>query len=553
MATEEVPAWQVSSGEEGADCGPLTPTQMREHLAGLPKPSAPTIYDTTEVDFWRHRHLPAGSVIEFVDPDSDLAEPPHVAVLVIKTESLPTGLWLSVKCIGSPDPQEKKRASGYFRGGRRKIHICSLVDGECPLADEDALHLTKFHWFPPGDYAADWLTSHGKRVVASGKDLELADQRAAPPTPSPPGLGAGGDGTSLVEKRLSALRARAPRVSFADPPAHPISGGQEGRPRGREAGTGGGSRASGSQEVALTAVKREVEEILDSEGSDQRKRSKKKKDLGSTLAKAAQARRAVEAREEKKKKRSRSRSGSKKRKSKKKKRSSSSDNSRSKDDTSSSDESLMAPLKKRSRRHPGSIYKMLEETAVERLSADGVVEEGYESQGLRGQRPKMLTFFQIVLKPHLDPRTRDYKELSMLARSLDLLRDGRLAELADVLSSRLIAIDTASRQGWQVARHLEVFDEGEENTAPAHVLLAAQKHARQVQKAGGKGSWGRSDQWGAESWGLEPRPKGKGKEIKGKGKKGKGKGKPWKGQWGNWSAEGKDKTADGKKKPEGDA
>jgi hypothetical protein len=85
------------------------------------------------------------------------------------------------------------------------------------------------------------------------------------------------------------------------------------------------------------------------------------------------------------------------------------------------------------------------------------------------------------------------------------------------------------------------------------VLLAAQKHARQVQKAGGKGSWGRSDQWGAESWGLEPRPKGKGKEIKGKGKKGKGKGKPWKGQWGNWSAEGKDKTADGKKKPEGDA
>lgn len=303
------------------------------------------------------------------------------------------GIWLTVKSIGSPDPDEKKRASNYFRGGRRRVHICSLVDGVCPLVDEDALHLTKFHWFPPGDFTAEWLSYHGKRVVASGKDLEIAEQRAVPPTPSSPGLGAGGDGKSVVEKRLSALRARGPRVSFAEPPAAPFTSRREGRPREREAGTGGGSCASDSREVALMKVKEEVEEVLDSEGSERAKKVKKKKDLGTTLAKAAQARRAVESREEKKRKRSRSRSGSKKGKSKKKRRSSSSDSSRSKGDSSSSDESLMAPLKKRSRRHPGSIYKMLEETAVERLSADGVVEEGYESQGLRGQRPKMLTFF----------------------------------------------------------------------------------------------------------------------------------------------------------------
>ena len=134
----------------------------------------------------------------------------------------------------------------------------------------------------------------------------------------------------------------------------------------------------------------------------------------------------------------------------------------------------------------------------------------------------MLTFFQLVLRPALDPRSRDCKELNLLARSLDLLRDGRLAELADVLASRLIAVDTAGRQGWHVARHLKVYGEEEENSTPPHVLLAAQKHARQVDKAGGKGSWSAAQQWSPAPW-TDNRPKGKGKDGKGKTKKGKTK------------------------------
>lgn len=263
-----------------------------------------------------------------------------------------------------------------------------------------------------------------------------------------------------------------------------------------------------------------------------------------TLAKAAKLRNAQEEKEEKRKK-SRSRSPGKKKKKRKKKSSDSEESADSAGHSSSSEASLMAPLKKRSRKSPGSVYRMLEQTAVERLSADGVVEEGYEAAGLRGQRPKMLTFFQLVLRPALDARSRDCKELSLLSRSLDLLREGRLAELADVLASRLIAVDTAGRQGWHVARHLEVYGEEEENSAPPHVLLAAQKHARQVDKAGGKGSWSpAAAQWSS----FEQRPKGKGKEAKGKTKKGKGKGKNWKGGWSPWPQEGKDKPSDPKKK-----
>jgi hypothetical protein len=160
---------------------------------------------------------------------------------------------------------------------------------------------------------------------------------------------------------------------------------------------------------------------------------------------------------------------------------------------------------------------MLEESAVERLSPDGVVEEGYESAGLRGQRPKLLTYFQLCLKPHVDVRSRGCRELAV-TRSLDLLREGRLTELADVLAGRLMAVDTAGRQGWNTAKHLEVCCEEDEGVAPSHVLLAAQRHARQVEKAGGKGSWPRSGGWGSSDWAQETKGKGQNQGCKGQDK-----------------------------------
>lgn len=108
---------------------------------------------------------------------------------------------------------------------------------------------------------------------------------------------------------------------------------------------------------------------------------------------------------------------------------------------------------------------------------------------------------------------------------------------ADVLSARLMAVETAGKQGWNTARYLEVLDEGDESSAPAHVLLAAQKHCRLVEKAGGKGSWSRQSGWYSYDWQADQRQKGKGKDAKGKGKKGKNKGKGGKGAWANWGDE----------------
>lgn len=152
---------------------------------------------------------------------------------------------------------------------------------------------------------------------------------------------------------------------------------------------------------------------------------------------------------------------------------------------------------------------------------------------------------QLCLRPQLDPRSRDAKELSLLSRALDLLRTGKLEALADVISARLIAVDTATRQGWQTAKFLEIDHDNEDGCAPAHVLLAAQRHGRLVEKAGGKGSWGRQASWYAGEWQQDSRPKGKGKEAKGKGKKGKGKSKGGKGSWQTWTNDGTGKPSEG--------
>lgn len=493
-------------------------------------------------------------MIEFTDPEARDENPPHAAVLVVESVSRQGGMWLSVKSLGAETGEEKKKVDSYFKGGRRKIHICYVDrEGRCPLEDEDALHLERFRWYPPGDFTASWLTAAGKRLVKQGMEKAVNKDKVPLEDAGRKDKGDSHVGESLVEKRLSALRPSRPRVTFAEPPVVAAPSRREGAPMGVRDGIGGPRHPSRSADLgALTKVKsEEAEKISDSDATVARKKVKKKRSLGETLAKAARVQNVVEERKEKRD-RSRSLSQGKKKKKKRKRKDSDSEGSNTSEQSSSSDASLMAPLKKRSRKSPGSVYRMLEETAVERLSADGIVEEGYEAAGLKGQKPKMLTFFQLVLRPLLDPRSRDCKELSMLARSLDLLREGRLAELADVLASRLIAVDTAGRQGWHVARHLEVYGEEEENSAPPHVLLAAQKHARQVDKAGGKGSWAPTGQWPASSWGQDQRPKGKGKEGKGKTKKGKGKNKTWKGAWGSWGPDTKEKAGDPKKKSEGE-
>ena len=564
----ETPGWDVyaeeAREEERLWGDPATPQEISEALARAPKPNRPMKVDVREAEFWRTRYVPPGSVIAFRDPENESPLAPIAAVLVTETLSLPNGLWLHVRSLGAQTTDEKKKVDKYFKNHRRRIHICNLKERVCPEKDVDAFHLWEFEWFPPGDFEAEWLTGHAKKLVREGvamaaRAVELEAGHFGPPRTTSEGAG-GATGPSTIEKRLSAWRGRGDvqdsrRVAF-DPAM--VKGSTSRVAGDRQAvlgGIGGGAAPSfPPQPPALADVKKEVLEITsDRESEEERaKKRRKSRTLADTLARAARVRNVVEERSEKnkkKKKRRRSRSRSRKGSSKKKRRHSSDSDSEeeTEEESSSSEGSLMAPLKRRSLRHPGSVFKMLEEHAVERLAVDGVVDEGYEASGLRGQRPKILTYFQLVLRPQLDPKSRDCKELALLSRSLDLLRDGRLAELADVLSARLFAVDTAGRQGWQTARHLEVFCEEDQTGAPAHVLLSAQKHQRQVEKAGGKGSWGPQSSWQGNDWGAENRQKGKGKESKGKGKKGKGKGKWQKGSWQYGGADPKAKNEKPKK------
>ena len=49
------------------------------------------------------------------------------------------------------------------------------------------------------------------------------------------------------------------------------------------------------------------------------------------------------------------------------------------------------------------------------------------------QRPKLVTYYQLALRPNLNVKSRDSKELALLCRALDMLREGRLDAMADLL------------------------------------------------------------------------------------------------------------------------
>ena len=524
----------AETGEEETSAplpGPGDPgyeDRVRESLARRPKPTTPQVYDVAEAALWQHRHLPVGSVIEFDPMEWDGGTPEgRAAFLITGVTSQEDGIWLQVSVLGAESDETKKRLQKYFKQGRRQIHVCCPgADGTCKQDREEGWHIREFKWFPAGDYRSPFLNSYALKKVREGvsREVELpgkprGERKAAPLADT---------GLSDTERRLSALRGREPRVTFAmageeprsSAPAAPgNTGPRDGalrRPPARFAGQG--------QPLALPdQVKVETIDLTKGRSRSPSEGKKKKKKMGEALALAAVSQQKAVA------KRERSRSKKKKKKRRRKKRSPSSEEDSSSAGSSSESSSLLPPLKRRSIRQPGSVLRMLEEQAFEFLTKDGIMEAEDEPMA-SGQRPKLVTYYQLAIRPALDPRGRDSKELALLCRALDLLREGRLDGLGDMLAARLMAVETATRQGWPVARHLEICNTEEEGSTPAHILLAAQRHGKQVEKAGGKGSWGRSQAWSSE-WQADQRNKGKGASPKGKGKKGKGKGKGGK----NWN------------------
>jgi hypothetical protein len=303
-----------------------TPEEVRESLRSAPRPTTPVKF--AEAEFWRLRHVPAGSVLLFKDPRRDPADDAFVAVLVVSTESLDRGVWVTVRVIGSSDEESKKRAQKFFRSGKRKLHLCSLDrDGMCVDAEEEALHLTQFEWFPPGDFSASWVSAAGRKAVKDGKTMALEEEkkrRSEEERKEAPGDGERPH-TSRVEERLrslarpSALRTSVRHVSFPGLGDAPDSGGGG---AGLRATSKAGPVRREAQSRSLVAyapmekgVKTEVIDV-DTESENKSKRKKKSASLGESLAKAAKTQ--IEPKEgEKRRRRSRSRSRSKKSKKKK--------------------------------------------------------------------------------------------------------------------------------------------------------------------------------------------------------------------------------------------
>lgn len=502
---------------------------LRRQLDSRPMPDSMQAYDVRESALWEKRYLPVGSIIVFDQRDEETGtQYGDVALMITDTDTNKDGFMLRTKLVGAVDPGQRARLQKVQRSGPIKVHICMLKYEVCPIQHEDAIHLEVFRWFPIGQFSEKWVTATGKKVIKEG--MALAGKAKDPKEGKrPPALRRG----MTTEERLQALKDKAsPRVSFPGLEAAAKSG--AGRRRARsQAGTplalANSSFAAGD---AMIPVKNEPIQVeSDGEKKSKKAETSKRANITLTLAKAAQDRaRGSEKKKKKERSRSRSRRGRKKRK--KRKKSSGDDSSSSSSSESESSKDLMPPLKRRSQKEPGSVLRMLEAQASEHLARDGIWDDLEDDAPGERMKGLIYTYYQIILKPHLGPRSRDIRELAVLAKSLDLLRSGQLAELGDMLSARLAAVETSTKQGWGAAKYLEIHTGEEEGPVPPHILLAAQRHGRQVERAGGKGSWsggGRQGGW-SQDWRSDGFGRGRGKG-KGKNPKGKGKGKGGKNTW----------------------
>ena len=168
--------------------------------------------------------------------------------------------------------------------------------------------------------------------------------------------------------------------------------------------------------------------------------------------------------------------------------------------------------------------------------AQAAVTDHEQPEALGSSANQVGAYFQIVAKPQLGSKVRDCRELETLARCLDLLRLGKLPELGDSLAGRFLAVESAGLpNNWADAQHLEVIPVRHTGLAPPSVMLQAQRHTRQVEKAAGRKPWSRTPGAGAGGWGGrgdqkgDP-PAGKG-DVRGRGKGGRKGGGKAKGAW----------------------
>ena len=194
---------------------------------------------------------------------------------------------------------------------------------------------------------------------------------------------------------------------------------------------------------------------------------------------------------------------------------------------SSSEKEYEAPLRRRSKAKPGSVLEMLLQHAQEQLDQSATVALPAGKHADAGI--KLVSYFQILLRPQLGQATSAVREMYHICVVLDLLRRGQLDLLGDSLAARFLALHQSILDGsWTAAKHLEINALEEMSAASTSLLLETRRHAKMAAKAIGleTPTWGKGKRGkyglggkgkGEDGW----QQKGKGKE---KGPKGKGRG-----------------------------
>ena len=389
----------ASSVEEEAEGEPLTPGEpgyveaLRRDLERS-RPTVPQDFDLEEVYFWNHRHVPPGSVLEVISGGPEETAPSAaVALLVTSSESAEEGVWVGVTVLGAESEEVKKSLQAYFKGGRRMVHLCRIdAGGSCPVGEEEGMHLRRFRWHPPGDFRAAWLSSYALKKVRDGPKLAMETQKQAGEENKGGKKKATTSGPSETERRLSSLRARGPRVSFGEEPgSHTTSGAPAGDPGGRRVGIlrrpAGSERAVVPTRALEDKVKVETVDLT-TRSSRSPSRTRRGRRMESGLVEAAATYQQKQEKKDGRRRRDRSRSRRKKKRDRRKRRSSSSSRS-SRSRSSSGSSSLLPPLRRKSERQPGLVFRLLEQQAYDYLAQDGVLEDRDASVDT-SRRPKTL-------------------------------------------------------------------------------------------------------------------------------------------------------------------
>ena len=470
---------------------------------------------TTDERFWEEDILRNGMVLEFTLQKEEArgGDECRGAVMIKDMQVDEFGVWLEVKPMGASADWGWKALVNHISRRKQRIHLCRRREGVCPLPNEPGFHVTELKIFGLAIMPLDYVDKKRR------KEWEEYLQSLVTPEKERPGRRGERNAEADALDRIGILRKR-----FQESRGITADSSRKVTFRGEEQQQG--ERPQTLLRALAAPIKEEKAAVeISSDESRRGGSSKKKKNVQSLLMRAATLQVQKKGKEDGRKKKRRSRSRSRGRRKKRRRSRSSSTSS-----YSSESSGCEPPLQRMATKKPGSVLRLLHEHVAAALNQAGVQDEDAGLSSLAKKATTVSTYLQVLVKRDLGSKVRDARELETLARCIDLLGGGQLAEVGDTLAGRFIAVEAAALQGsWHDAQYLEVLSARTPGVAQANVLLKAQRHARTVDRASGRGSWSRRQGWQpqgnkGQSPGEGGRGKGKGGKTKTKGKKGNKKG-----------------------------